>query len=124
MYVLIAGYDNKIKKERQKIIKIILIIISVIIFIVSISNILKGNSADDLENYYIKYGSKEFGSVAYSLDRVRFSALGICIVGLWVVAYLKNKNLQLSKILKYMIIVILVITQLLPLGYTIYVVNL
>lgn len=40
---------------------------------------------------------------------------------LWCIKFLKNKNLMLSKILKYLIIVVLVITQFLPLGYAIYV---
>lgn len=93
-------------------------------FIISLSNILKGNSDKKLQEYYVKYGSEEFGSVAYSLNRVRFSALGVGIVMLWGVAFLKNKNLTLSKILKYLIIIVIVITQFFPLGYAIYVKNL
>lgn len=119
-----CGYDNKIKKEKQRIIKIILIAISVLLLIISLSSILKGGSDKELQEYYEKYGSEEFGSVAYSLNRVRFSTLGVGIAMLWVVTYLKNKNLILSKILKYLIITVLVITQFLPLGYAIYLKNL
>lgn len=92
-------------------------------FIISLSNILKGNSDKELQRYYTNYGSEEFGSVTYSLNRLRFSALGIGIVMLWGVTFLKNKNLTLSKILKYLIVIVIVITQLLPLGYSIYVRN-
>lgn len=77
----------------------------------------------ELQEYYEKYGSEEYGSVAYSLDRIRFSTLGIGITMLWGIAFIKNKNLILSKILKYLIIAVLVITQLLPLGYTMYISN-
>ncbi len=43
---------------------------------------------------------------------------------LWCVTFLKNKNLTLSKILKYLIIIVIVITQFLPLGYAIHIKNL
>lgn len=99
---------------------IILIVFSVLLLKISFSNIFDSNSDMVLQRYYEKYGSENYGTIAYVLDKIRFSSLGILIAVLWGISYLKNKNFVLAKNLKYFTIIVLVITQLLPLGYTIY----
>ena len=76
-----------------------------------------------MKEYSEKYGSEQYGRTAYYIDKIGSSTLGVWIITICIGIYLKNKNLKLSKIIKVIAIVMLVITQLLPLGYAIFVKN-
>lgn len=98
-----------------------MIVISIIFSILSIKAIFSGFSNVEMQEYCIKYGSEQIGRIAYYLNKLRFGSLVIWIVGLWIANYLKNKNIKSSKLIKILSITLLIITQLLPLGYTIFI---
>lgn len=80
-----------------------------------------GISDVEMHEYFEIYGSEQYGKTAYYIDKIRKSSMFVWIVGLWVAKYLKHKNIKLSKLIKILSIAILLITQLLPLCYSIFV---
>lgn len=74
-----------------------------------------------MKAYFEKYGSEQYGKTAYYIDQIKDSSMFIWIGGLWIAKYLKHKNIKLSKLIKILSIAILIITQLMPLGYTIFI---
>lgn len=119
MYVLIVGYGNTYKK----IVIYILIVLSIILGVLSIKALLSGVSNIEMNQYFEKYGSEQYGKTAYYIEKIKDSTMFIWIIGLWVAKYLKDKNIKLSKIIKILSMAILIITQLMPLGYVIFVSN-
>ena len=117
MYVHIVGYAN----TNKKIVIYLLIALSIIFCIISIKSLLSRFSDIEMPKYFIKYGPEQFGRTAYYIDKITDSSMLVWIAGLWVAKYLKHKNIKLSKFIKILSIAILIITQLMPLGYTIFV---
>lgn len=80
-----------------------------------------GRNFEEREKYIESYGSEEYGIRAYNLNNFRIWSMSFCIVFIWLGIYLQHKNIKLGKWIKYIAIVVFIICQLLPLGYTIYV---
>ncbi|MEI3429559.1 MAG: hypothetical protein V8R72_00255 [Clostridia bacterium] len=107
--------------KRNKIIHIILMVVSIFFIILSVKSVFSGISNIELNEYFEKYGSEKFGTIAYYLNRIRFCTMFIWIIGIWIGSYIKKKNNLVGRIVKVMSIVLLIITQLLPLLYILYI---
>ena len=143
-----CGYSNKIRKT----INTILYIIGIILVLISVKTILKNihinKFVNDVNGYLIdaeqeelvttfkyvfedvtigdyqeKYGSAEIGKVAYKLDNIRTCSMCFCIFFIWIGEYLKNKNIKMGNIIKYVAIVVFILFQLIPFFYAIGVQN-
>ena len=100
-------------------ITIILMIISLLFIGLSMKSLLSGISDVEMQEYFEMYGSEQYGKTAYYLNEIRFCTMFVWIFGIWIGSYIKKKNFLLGKKIKVISIVLLMLSQLLPLLYAI-----
>lgn len=89
---------------------------------------MKQNAAKSLEDYKIKYGSDAYGLVAYILNLVRIYSIPFCFLGIaigaihrYIIGIRKLDTLEKGMGLMVTFITILIICQILPLAFTVFV---
>jgi len=89
---------------------------------------LKENATNSLEDYKERYGSDVYGLVAYILNLVRIYSIPLCFVGIvigaihqYVIGIRKLDTLEKGLGLIVMFITILIICQILPLAFAVFV---
>ena len=89
---------------------------------------LKDNSLNSIEDYKVKYGSDVYGTVAYILNLVRIYSIPLCFLGIvigaihqYVIGVRKLDTLEKGMALMVTIITILIICQILPLAFAVFV---
>ena len=89
---------------------------------------IKEEAANSLEDYQQKYGSDAYGSVAYILNLVRIYSIPFCFLGIaigaihkYVIGIRKLDTLEKGKGLMVTFITILIICQILPLAFAVFV---
>ena len=89
---------------------------------------LKENVANSLEDYKEKYGSDVYGTVAYILNLVRIYSIPLCFLGIaigaihqYVIGVRKLDTLEKGMALIVTFITILIICQILPLAFAVFV---
>ncbi len=89
---------------------------------------LKENVANSLEDYQEKYGSDVYGTVAYILNLVRIYSIPLCFLGIaigaihqYVIGVRKLDTLEKGMALIVTFVTILIICQILPLAFAVFV---
>ena len=89
---------------------------------------IKDNAAKSLEDYKAKYGSDSYGTVAYILNLVRIYSIPICFLGIavgaihqYVIGIRKLDTLEKGMALIVSFVTILIICQVLPLAFAVFV---
>ena len=89
---------------------------------------IKENSAKTLEEYKQKYGSDAYGLVAYILNLVRIYSIPLCFLGIaigaihqYVIGIRKLDTLEKGMALIVSFVTILIICQILPLAFAVFV---
>ena len=89
---------------------------------------LKDNSLNSIEDYKVKYGSDVYGTVAYILNLVRIYSIPLCFLGIvigaihqYVIGVRKLDTLEKGMALMVTFITILIICQILPLAFAVFV---
>ncbi len=89
---------------------------------------LKENAAHSLEDYKEKYGSDVYGTVAYILNIVRVYSIPFCFLGIaigaihqYVIGIRKLDTLEKGMALMVSFVTILIICQVLPLAFAVFV---
>ena len=89
---------------------------------------IKDNQAKSLEDYKEKYGSDTYGLVAYILNLVRIYSIPFCFLGIaigaihqYVIGIRKLDTLEKGMALIVTFVTILIICQILPLAFAVFV---
>ena len=89
---------------------------------------IKDNAARSLEDYQEKYGSDIYGLVAYILNLVRIYSIPLCFLGIaigaihqYVIGIRKLDTLEKGMALIVTFVTILIICQILPLAFAVFV---
>ena len=89
---------------------------------------IKSNSARNLEDYKVKYGSDTYGLVAYILNMVRIYSIPFCFLGIaiaaikkYIIGIRKLDTLEQGMGLIVSFVTILIICQILPLAFAVFV---
>lgn len=89
---------------------------------------IKENSASTLEDYQIKYGSDIYGTVAYILKLIQIYSIPLCFLGIaigaihrYVIGIRKLDTLEKGMGLMVTFVTILIICQILPLAFVVFV---
>lgn len=89
---------------------------------------LKENAAHSLEDYQEKYGSVPYGTVAYILNSVRIYSIPLCFLGIafgaihrYILGIRKLDTLEKGMGLIVTFVTILIICQILPLAFAVFV---
>ena len=89
---------------------------------------IKDNTANSLKDYQEKYGSEVYGTVAYILNIVRIYSIPLCFLGIaigaihkYVVGIRKLDTLEKGLGLIVTFVTILIICQILPLAFAVFV---
>ena len=89
---------------------------------------IKDNQAKSLEDYKEKYGSDAYGLVAYILNLVRIYSIPLCFLGIaigaihqYVIGIRKLDTLEKGMALIVTFVTILIICQVLPLAFAVFV---
>lgn len=89
---------------------------------------LKENVSNSLEDYQEKYGSDVYGTVAYILNLVRIYSIPLCFLGIaigaihqYVIGVRKLDTLEKGMALIVTFVTILIICQILPLAFAVFV---
>ena len=89
---------------------------------------IKENMASSLEDYKAKYGSDSYGTVAYILNIVRIYSIPFCFLGIvigaiyqYVIGIRKLDVLEKGMALIVSFVTILIICQILPLAFAVFV---
>ena len=89
---------------------------------------IKENAANSLEDYKEKYGSDAYGFVAYILNLVRIYSIPLCFLGIamgaihqYVIGVRKLDTLERGMALIVSFVTILIICQILPLAFAVFV---
>lgn len=89
---------------------------------------IKDNAAKSLEDYQDKYGSDVYGLVAYILNLVRIYSIPLCFLGIaigaihqYVIGIRKLDTLEKGMALIVTFVTILIICQILPLAFAVFV---
>ena len=89
---------------------------------------LKENATNSLEDYKQKYGSDAYGLVAYILNIVRIYSIPLCFLGIaigaihqYVIGIRKLDTLEKGMALIVSFVTILIICQILPLAFAVFV---
>ena len=89
---------------------------------------IKENTAKSIEDYQEKYGSDAYGMVAYILNLIRIYSIPLCFLGIaigaihqYVIGIRKLDTLEKGMGLIVTFITILIICQILPLAFAVFV---
>lgn len=89
---------------------------------------IKENAANSLKDYQEKYGSNVYGLVAYILNLVRIYSIPLCFLGIaigaihqYMIGVRKLDTLEKGMALIVSFVTILIICQILPLAFAIFV---
>ncbi|MCI8443804.1 MAG: hypothetical protein HFJ37_01275 [Clostridia bacterium] len=89
---------------------------------------IKENATNSLEDYKEKYGSDAYGLVAYILNIIRIYSIPFCFLGIaigaihqYVIGIRKLDTLERGMALMVSFITILIICQILPLAFAVFV---
>lgn len=89
---------------------------------------IKDNAANSLEDYQEKYGSDVYGLVAYILNLVRIYSIPFCFLGIaigaihkYIIGIRKLDTLEKGMGLIVTFVTILIICQILPLAFAVFV---
>lgn len=89
---------------------------------------IKDNAAKSLEDYQEKYDSKVYGTVAYILNLVRIYSIPLCFLGIaigaihqYIIGIRKLDTLEKGMALIVTFVTILIICQILPLAFAVFV---
>ena len=89
---------------------------------------IKENTAKSIEDYQEKYGSDAYGMIAYILNLVRIYSIPLCFLGIaigaihqYVIGIRKLDTLEKGMGLIVTFITILIICQILPLAFAVFV---
>lgn len=89
---------------------------------------IKDNVAHSLEDYKIKYGSEAYGTVAYILNIVRIYSIPLCFLGIafgaihrYILGIRKLDTLEQGMGLIVTFVTLLIICQILPLAFAVFV---
>ncbi len=89
---------------------------------------LKEDVANSVEDYQEKYGSEVYGTVAYILNLVRIYSIPLCFLGIaigaihqYVIGVRKLDTLEKGMALIVTFVTILIICQILPLAFAVFV---
>lgn len=89
---------------------------------------IKEDAANSLEDYKVKYGSDAYGLVAYILNLVRIYSIPFCFLGIaigaihrYIIGIRKLDTLEKGMGLMVTFITILIICQILPLAFAVFV---
>ena len=89
---------------------------------------IKSNEAKSLQDYQEKYGSNTYGFVAYILNLVRIYSIPLCFLGIaigaihqYVIGIRKMDTLEKGMGLIVTFVTILIICQILPLAFAVFV---
>ncbi len=89
---------------------------------------IKDNAAKSLEDYQEKYGSNVYGTVAYILNLVRIYSIPLCFLGIaigaiyqYIIGIRKLDTLEKGMALIVTFVTILIICQILPLAFAVFV---
>ena len=89
---------------------------------------IKENATNSLEDYKAKYGSDAYGTVAYILNLVRIYSIPLCFLGIaigaihqYIIGIRKLDTLEKGMGLIVTFVTILIICQILPLAFAVFV---
>ena len=89
---------------------------------------LKQNASNSLEDYKQKYGSDAYGTVAYILNLVRIYSIPLCFLGIaigaihqYIIGIRKLDTLEKGMGLIVTFVTLLIICQILPLAFAVFV---
>ncbi len=89
---------------------------------------IKDNATKSLEDYQEKYGSEVYGLVAYILNLVRIYSIPLCFLGIaigaihqYIIGIRKLDTLEKGMALIVTFVTILIICQILPLAFAVFV---
>ena len=89
---------------------------------------IKEDASNSLEDYKVKYGSDAYGLVAYILNLVRIYSIPFCFLGIaigaihrYIIGIRKLDTLEKGMGLMVTFITILIICQILPLAFAVFV---
>ena len=89
---------------------------------------IKEDAVNSLEDYKVKYGSDAYGLVAYILNLVRIYSIPFCFLGIaigaihrYIIGIRKLDTLEKGMGLMVTFITILIICQILPLAFAVFV---
>lgn len=89
---------------------------------------IKENATNSLEDYKEKYGSETYGLVAYILNLVRIYSIPLCFLGIaigaihqYIIGIRKLDTLEKGMALIVSFVTILIICQILPLAFAVFV---
>lgn len=89
---------------------------------------MKENASNSLEDYKEKYGSDTYGVVAYILNLVRIYSIPLCFLGIaigaihqYIIGIRKLDTLEKGMALIVSFVTILIICQILPLAFAVFV---
>ena len=89
---------------------------------------IKENATSSLEDYKVKYGSDTYRTVAYILNIVRIYSIPICFLGIavgaihqYIIGIRKLDTLEKGMALIVSFVTILIICQILPLAFAVFV---
>lgn len=89
---------------------------------------LKDNAAHSLEDYQMKYGSAAYGTTAYILNIVRIYSIPLCFLGIafgaihrYILGIRRLDTLEKGMGLIVTFVTILIICQILPLAFAVFV---
>ena len=89
---------------------------------------MKENASNSLEDYKQKYGSDAYGTVAYILNLVRIYSIPLCFLGIaigaihqYVIGIRKLDTLEKGMGLIVTFVTLLIICQILPLAFAVFV---
>ncbi len=89
---------------------------------------IKDSNLKSLEDYKVKYGSESYGTVAYILNLVRIYSIPICFLGIavgaihqYVIGIRKLDTLERGMAFIVTCVTLLIICQILPLAFAIFV---
>ncbi len=89
---------------------------------------IKDNAVKSLEDYKVKYGSDSYGTVAYILNLVRIYSIPICFLGIavgaihqYIIGIRKLDTLERGMAFIVTCVTLLIICQILPLAFAVFV---
>ena len=89
---------------------------------------MKENASNSIEDYKAKYGSDVYGTVAYILNIVRIYSIPLCFLGIaigaihqYILGVRKLDTLEKGMALIVSFVTILIICQILPLAFAVFV---
>ena len=144
------NFANRRNKKGAKLMKRVLSVITILVIICGIFSFagnvyatedraidertesqiveIKENVANSLEDYKVKYGSDVYGTVAYILNLVRIYSIPLCFLGIaigaihqYVIGIRKLDTLEKGMALIVTFVTILIICQILPLAFAVFV---